>query len=163
MDKLVGGLFSIRLKKLKNGGFEAVEVVGIVLGELFECVLIIWFLSLIWLAAATIEQITQDVLSCQEVDDQVVKWRQNYWLISKFLTKVDEVFGPALVVLISKQFIFFVVYSYKICKQVAKNGPMVFSALYCTRNMFLLSMLIAGSQRVRNKVSPPPCFGESSS
>ena len=148
----MGGLYSVRLKKLYRGGVEAVEVVGIVIGEVYECFLVILFLALIWLASSSIELITEDVLDCDEMDGRAIKWRQNYCSIAKFIADMDATFGPALIVLISKQFIFFVVYSFRICQQVAKNGPMVFSTIYLARNLFLMSMLIIGSQRVKNKV-----------
>lgn len=153
MDKLVGGLYSIRLKKLKRGGVEALEVVGIVIGELYECFLVILFLSLTWLASTTIEFITAQVAAGDEVGSQVIKWRRMYHSVSKFIGEVDAMFGPALIVLISKQFVFFVVYSFKICQQVAKNGPMVFSAMYTARNLFLMLMLIIGAERMKHKVS----------
>lgn len=157
VETFVGGLFSIRPRKLKRGGIELIEVVGIVLGEVYECLLVALFVSLNWFASASIEAITTQIknhypslrgVSCY----QLTKWKRSYRLTLEFIEEVDKAFGPALFVLVVKQFIFFVVYSYGILYQLVINGPIVFSCLYNMRNALLMLALIAGSQQMKNKV-----------
>lgn len=159
MDKLFGTLYGVRIKKLKRGGLEVIEVVGIVVGELYECFLVILFLSLTWFASASIQTITDDVKKYNRLfrsknDPMPLKWQRSYGLILEFIEEVDSLFGPTLLILISKQILLFIVYFSLIYDLLVRNRPFpVFSVCYNIRNMFLLMTVVAGSQQMKNKVS----------
>jgi len=156
-DKVIGGMFSVRLKKLRKCCQGPVEVLGIILGEAYECVLVAIFMSLTWFASANIQAITEDVenrysSSCSVSSNQVIYWKRSYNSVIEFIEEIGSAFGPTLLVLVGKQFVYFVVYSFGILVQIVENGPMVFSLIYNLRNICLMCIVIAGAQRMKSKV-----------
>ena len=156
-QELVEKLVSVSRRR-KYDGIYIVQVVGIVFGELHECFLVILFLSLTWFASASIQAINEEVEKYRRlfIDDechQLFKWQQSYCRILNFIDEVDNVFGPALFILISRQMILFIAYFSLIYELLEKNKPFpVASVCYNIRNIFLLLALVTGSQQMKNKV-----------
>ena len=134
------------------------EVVGIVVGELHECFFVILFSSLTWFASASIRAIKEDV-EFHHVSwhgssrRKITNWKKNYCLIIKFTEELDCMLGLTLLVLIAKQLIYFVVYSFNILEQMYRNNLSVFSVTLSIRNIILMAVLIAGPQYIKNEVS----------
>ena len=158
-DKIIGGMYGFRLKKLKRGGFDAVEVVGIVLGELHECFMVALFVSLTWFASESIATVTDDVRKrCRifrsDGRGQLLRWQQSHCLILNLVEEVDSVFGRPLLVFIFKQNILFIAYLSLIIDLIAREESFpVFSLCFSIRNTFLILVLIIASQRMKIKVS----------
>ena len=159
VDKLGGGVKSVRWRKLqRGGGVEVFEVVGIVVGELYESFVVAAFVSLTWLASSGIQVLIDDVQSYRpilqgDVALRVRKWKRSYFLTLDLIEGLDQFFGPTLCVFISRQFIMFTIYTFSIpVLWIKKERVSHFSICYLTRNIILMVMLVAATQRMKKKV-----------
>lgn len=156
-EKVTGLFYGLGWKKINEGGIEAVETVGIIIGESYECFLVVLFVSLTWLANMSIQILIQDVQTdtvlLELIDNVVLNWKRRYCIILEFIEEVNNFFGPALLIFISKYVIMFIVYSFMLVNQFHYHVKSIFALGYMIRNLFLILLLVIGTQKMKNKVS----------
>ena len=143
---------------LTNNWIDAIKVVGIVTSDIYETSILTLFMTFTCLASMSIQVIVTEVQkyypSVQNVvHDSVMKWKQSFHLILNFIEGVDHIFGPALLILMSKLLITIAVYSYSIIVSLSHNHPVNLAVVYLIKYLFLILILTIGTLQMKIKVS----------
>ena len=141
-----------------EGFLISLSVIGNVMGHLSECFLVNFFVFLTCVASMSIQSIIQDVgkyLPPTEIEayERVARWKRNYHSILGFIDEIDSVFGPALLILITKQFIMFVMWSFSIVISWARQESIYNYIVLIITDIVLMALLILGSQQMKNQAS----------
>jgi len=141
-----------------KGALDCSSSVGNLIGHLSECFFVNVFVFLTYVASMSIEAIIEDVQKFYPLveagaREKIMGWRQNYHSILGFVDQVDDTFGPVLLILITKQFIMFVMWSFSIVISWAKKESIYSYVVLIVADIVLMSLLILGSQQMKNKAS----------
>jgi len=110
------------------------------------------------LASMNIQIITQAVKTCSPLLQEstryrIMGWKRAYHRILNLIQELDEILGPTLLTMVTKQLIIFVLSRYEITLVGQAGKILILRVFYCVSNLIFFMILVIGSQQIKTKVS----------